>query len=45
MAQNTFFDKQFLHSLVKSTVVSKYFYFWAKVIVSRDTFTSWLPNW
>ncbi len=36
MAENNFFDEQKEQSLVKSTIVSKYFDVWAKVIISTQ---------
>ncbi len=36
MASNSFFDEQTEQSLVKATIVSKYFNVWAKVIISTQ---------
>lgn len=36
MAESSFFDEQTEQSLVKATLVSKYFDVWAKVIISTQ---------
>lgn len=36
MSKDSFFDEQSEQSLVKSTIVSKYFYAWARVIISTQ---------